>query len=227
MKFLFNALGVGASLLAGWLAFDDNTMAWVALAMMFILFAFANMDRLASFSAGPGGVEARLRDLVQKSEVKIEELERLAALVGRLSLSVVQRIGRLGGYDDDQKERWLQELRDILERFRVDRNEVEAEWHEIVAGDYVRYMVGDVVWYGGNARELATRLRESPKDASPDDLRRLFVEQQMNSTVTEGLVEDFEYYLTNRDHRRTDIWRDRERWHDQIVDSSPVQQSPI
>ena len=64
---------------------------------------FAHIDQIKKIKFGKSGFEAEtkeLNELIGKAKVTINELQQIAIVVGSLTLSVVQRSGRIGGYDE-------------------------------------------------------------------------------------------------------------------------------
>ena len=65
----------------------------------------ANLDRISEFRASTGGVEAKTREVRARAENTLSELQLLARTVAEVTLSLVKRSGRLGGYSDQEEEK--------------------------------------------------------------------------------------------------------------------------
>jgi len=63
----------------------------------FVLLLVANLDRISEFKATGTGVEAKTREIIQRTENKLSELQLVAKNLAILCLSLVKRSGRMGG----------------------------------------------------------------------------------------------------------------------------------
>lgn len=69
-----------------------------------VLLIMANLDQIAEFKASGAGIEARTRDVLARAQNTQNELQRLSKRVASISLSLVKRSGRLGGYSENEQE---------------------------------------------------------------------------------------------------------------------------
>src|SRR5277367_6221241 len=105
----------------------------------------ANLDRLAEFKATRSGIEARTREIFARAEVTIDQLQSLAKIVATLSLSLVKRTGRFGGYSDEEQDKILGDTLDVLHRIGVSQADLDVilkDWHLIVEFDYAHFILG-------------------------------------------------------------------------------------
>jgi hypothetical protein len=70
----------------------------------------ANLDRISEFKASRSGVEAKTREVIARAEITLRELQLLARRVTELSLSLVKRSGRFGGYSDEEQDQIKNDL---------------------------------------------------------------------------------------------------------------------
>jgi hypothetical protein len=121
---------------------------WV---MVIALFGFvgcliaANLDRISEFKASKSGVEAKTREIVVRAENTLRELQLLAVKVTELSLSLVKRNGRFGGYSDEEQEFIKNDLLSVLRELKVSEADIQRtllDWHRFVEFDYALYILG-------------------------------------------------------------------------------------
>lgn len=103
-------LALCAGLAFGYLG-NNGLLAAGIIAFIALLVA-ANLDRISEFKASRNGIEARRREVVARAETALSELQLLATQLAELSLSLVKRQGRLGGYSDGEEG----EIRDSVLR---------------------------------------------------------------------------------------------------------------
>ena len=136
-------VSLAMALWAGWL---DHIAVLIAgsLGSAFLLFA-ANLDRISEFKATRSGVEAKTREVLERAENTVSELQVLARIVGEVALSLVMRSGRLGGYEDEEAERIKVGVLGALGEIGVPESEFDAvlkDWHRLTQFDYVLYILG-------------------------------------------------------------------------------------
>ncbi len=179
-----------------------------------------NLDRISEFKASRSGVEAKTREVVARAESTLRELQLLAQRITELSLSLVQRSGRFGGYSDHEQDQIKNNLISVLREIKVSEIEIEAtlvEWHRVVEFDYVHFILGGstiptktdpttmVAW---NA------LRDGGISNVPTSqaVERFLAEFGFLSPERKEQLADYVYYLTHRVHRRPDVWSARHSW---------------
>lgn len=184
------------------------------------LLVAANLDRISEFKASREGFEARTRDVVARAEVAVNELHLLATQVAELSLSLVKRQGRLGGYTDDEEESIRSSVLAVLDKLRLPdgtNEKVLREWHQFIEFDYVVAILGGShIPEGANNEEIAEwkslhrgGIASYP---SPSELRTFLEKHGFITNEVERRIQDYEFYIHNRAHRRPDEWKNREHW---------------
>src|SRR3990170_4659245 len=99
--------------------------------MLISFFAFigllitANLDRLKFFRATRSGVEAETREIIDEAKNTIAELQLLARNIGALTLSLVKRSGRFGGYDGNEKIPSPEILRAFIAKHNLINQEID------------------------------------------------------------------------------------------------------
>ena len=107
-------LALAAGMGFGYLGHNGLLVAALVAALAFLV--AANLDRISEFKASKGGIEAKTREVVARAETAVEELRILAEQLGQLSLSLVKRQGRLGGYSDDEQQSIQASILDVLRK---------------------------------------------------------------------------------------------------------------
>jgi len=211
-------LAFAASMAFGYLGHDGLLVA--GLVAFIALLVTANLDRISEFKASRSGIEARTREVVERAETAVSELQLLATQVAELSLSLVKRQGRWGGYSDDEQDAIRTSVLGVLAKLRLPERTIDSvlqEWHRVVEFDYSHHILGGSTIPDNAAPEVLAEwkaLREGGLSnyPSPETLRTFLSKQEYMTTELEELIKDYEYYKVNRTHRRPDVWRDRENW---------------
>ena len=178
----------------------------------------ANLDRLAEFKASSSGFEARTREVVVRAESAITELQLLAKQVAELSLSLVKRQGRWGGYNDDELESIRESVLSVLTKLDISeqvQRQVLREWHRITELDYSHAILGGNIIPDGTAPAVMEEwkfLREGGFNniPTPETLRSFLSTHGFLTPEIEQYLLDYEYYRSNQKHRRPAVWRDRD-----------------
>jgi hypothetical protein len=218
----FLSIAAVAILIGGLVAgvYDAPWVMSVSLAGSVALLIAANLDRISEFKASRGGVEAKTRDILAQAQSAISELQLLAQSTGELTLSLVKRSGRLGGYADDEAESIKQRVLDVLTKLGVRVNEhpeILEEWHRFTEFDYAHAILGGNRIPGGvEAGVMAdwNALREGgiTRIPSPEEIRAFLEKHGLINVALLGYLDDYEYYRIHRVHRRPEVWSDRRNW---------------
>ena len=184
------------------------------------LLVTANLDRISQFKASPNGIEAHTRDVVERAEIAVAELQLLAIHVAELSLSLVKRQGRWGGYNDEEQDRIRSSVLDVLTKLAIPQTKTQqvlVEWHRIVEFDYTHYILGGTRIPSQVPPDVLSewkKLRAGGFTAypSPQELRDFLTKNNYMTADLEEYLNDYEYYRQHRDHRRPTAWKFREQW---------------
>ena len=203
----FGYLGHNGLLVAGVIAF-------------IALLVTANLDRISEFKASRSGIEARTREVVARAETAVSELQLLATQVAELSLSLVKRQGRWGGYTDDEQDAIRASVLSVLAKLGLPEKLTQSvlrEWHHVVEFDYSHYVLGgshipDKAPPEVLAEWKAMRDGGLASFPSPETIRTFLSKHGYLTSDIEEFIRDYEYYQVNRTHRRPEVWRVRETW---------------
>lgn len=179
----------------------------------------ANLDRIAEFKATKSGIEARTRDVIAKAESTLDELQLLARNVGELTLSLVMRSGRIGGYDDDEQDKIKGSVLGVLRKVGIHEAEfpeILAEWNRFIEFDYSHAILGGhlVPENAPNAMgEWKALRRGSVADApTPNEIREFLTKHGFMTDQLEEYLLDYEHFRQHKQHRRPEVWKQRHGW---------------
>lgn len=187
------------------------------------LLVAANLDRISEFKASKSGFEARTREVsevIAEAKSTVSELQLLARNIGELTLSLVKRSGRFGGYNEDEKEKIKSSVLDVLRKVGIPESEFSAiltEWyrftefdyaHGILGGSYIPESVDDAVLMEWES------LREGGivQIPDPETLRAFLSKHNFLNEEFEELLKDYEFFCSHKIHRRPDVWQNRQHW---------------
>lgn len=184
------------------------------------LLVAANLDRISEFKASSNGIEARTREVVARAETAVFELQLLAKQLAELSLSLVKRQGRWGGYSDQEQEAIRASVLHVLQRLGLEQAAIESvltEWHRVVEFDFAHHILG-----GSRIPEdapstvlaewKALRAGGIGNFPSPQEIRAFLTKHGYWTDEIENYLKDYEYYRANRIHRRPEVWKERQHW---------------
>ena len=188
----------------------------------FVLFLLcANLDRIAEISASPDGLTAKTRELVQRTEGAINELQLLAAQLAALGLSLIKRQGRFGGYSVIEEQRLKSDMLDVIGRLGVPATDIQAalsDWHAVEEHDYVQGILGNGRIPGANDNQDLIKEWKQIRRFSfghapePSTLRAFLTKHELLDDDREALIQDYEYYRLTKQHRRMDVWEAHLNW---------------
>ncbi|WP_241074816.1 hypothetical protein [Achromobacter insuavis] len=192
---------------------------WDVLVISFLsaifLLACANLDRIAEFTASANGVTAKTRDVVQRAEHTIQELQVLATQLAAMSLSLIQRSGRIGGYSRQDAERFKASTLAVLRDLSISEERIAetlADWHLLLDYDHASFIVSLVnVKHKGNPNAAALHTSITGLDHFPraHALRAKLDEYQFRDNEINEALLDYEHYEAHRELRRPTYWDDR------------------
>jgi len=213
MNNLYNLISI-ISLCICIVAGFKNNLATATFCFLFtIAFLFvANIKNIKKAKASKDGFEFEARDILQKAEVTIHEMQDLSKLVAKTALSLVKRSSRLGGYPEEEQEEIKNNVLKLLEQLKVTAEEQEdilMEWHKFVEIDYVFLLLGNQVpskW----PKEEIQQWNEMRKDIisnrpTPEEIKVLLERNGSLSDLHKEIIEDYEYYCLHKHYRRPEI----------------------
>lgn len=193
---------------------------WVSLWAFIALSIAANLDRIEALMASKSGIEIRTRAVIARAEVTLCELQLLAQQMAQLTLSLVKRSGRIGGYSDVEEDRIRDSVLEVLKRIGIAEKELSsilAEWHRFVEFDYGHAILGgstipaniDDATLKDWKQLRAGGVVEIPL---PVTIREFLIQHKLMSNERDEYLKDYEHYRVHRTHRRPEVWRERRLW---------------
>lgn len=184
------------------------------------LLVTANLDRVSEFKATRSGIEAKTREVIARAESTLTELQLLARHIGELTLSLVKRSGRIGGYDDHEQNNIKDSVLEVLKKVGVPDSEfpkVLNEWNRFVEFDYGHAILGGHIIpentdNGILAEWKALRGGGISRVPSPIEIREFLNKHGFMTEELDDYLKDYEYFCAHQVHRRPDVWLERERW---------------
>lgn len=218
MKWLLTIVGILS--LAAALAFGFIGHLYVmscAFAGFIALLLSANLDRISEFKASRSGFEAKTREVIARAESTLSEVQLLARIVGELTLSLVKRSGKIGGYDDDEQQDIKSKVLSSLKKIGIDNSEfphILQEWYIFTEIDYVHAILGGSIVPEKVGESVISEWKELKRRRSvtPAEIKSFFDKNIPMTDETKEYINDYEYYCINREHRRPDVWKRRHSW---------------
>ena len=154
---------------------------------------------------------------VDQLEGVVRDIKRLAKESSRLALASIQFSGRLSGFTHDYKTRVLADTRRLLNELHVPPEEiaeVESLWHAAVEFDYALWATGLSQVPDDLPQQLTTnwkQLRQGGIEgrSTPEEIRMFLSDADMLTSERKEILNDYEHYISTRQHRREDEWRQR------------------
>ncbi|WP_447988433.1 hypothetical protein [Achromobacter spanius] len=200
------------------LAWHGNNVAFgISLTGAALLLLCANLDRIAELSASWKGVTAKTREVLKDAETAVSELQMLATQLSAISLSLVRRNGRMGGYTRQESEAFRDSILEVLRRLKIPADRIAetlTEWHQFTEFDHVVSIANAASKYCAPTPEQQEIIRERlyvglGHSPSPIDVRRILAEAKLTAPELDAAIEDYEHYVQHRQFRRPDVWDTR------------------
>jgi len=207
-----------AGLATGYLGYPQ--VMWASCVGFIGCLVAANLDRISEFTASAKGVTAKTRDVITRAESAVTQLQALAAVVAEVTLSLVKRSGRLGGYSDADEDAVRKRVLGTLDKLAVPKSELSSimkEWHRITEYDYVLAILGSNRIPGSvdpRAIEEWKTLRAGgfSNVATPEQVRAYLTKHDFLTPERATYLEDYDYYRQHGAHRRPAVWNQRHEW---------------
>jgi len=208
---------IGASLsflLAGYIAVMHQNFgnAFLFIFLTTFLSILGLHDRIKLVNIFKGIIETR------ELRANLKDLRHVIEANTRAILELVQTQMRMGGVPYEEKEKIYNNLTKILESAGFTSSEifdVQARWHYWVEGDYVRAIVQiSTTDHSAIPEDKRTAWHTKRKELKgqinllqPEDLRQIFREFDAYTEEIKSLIDDFEYYKKNKQHRDVENWK--------------------
>ena len=161
MHILYNIISVGSLVVCIVAGFKNNTPLSILCFLASMAFLFiANLKNIKKAKASKDGIEIEARDIIKKAEVTIVEMQKLAKLVAKTTLSLVKRSGRWDGYTVEEQEGIKASILNMLSELNISDEEqryILYEYNKFIEIDYVFLLLGYQVPTGWPEEEQRKR----------------------------------------------------------------------
>lgn len=198
----------------------DWTKSFSAIFAAALAALIGNLERIDSMNFSASGFQAKMRQV----ETALQEVQRLAVMTVAVLVDLIAAGGRWSGSGsigkkDAQKETVLEMLRSLkLSGEQIE--EVARADHRWVVIDYVGGIFGNVAQVlnkSGRGQEWGSFMgpfNESLERPSPDEISTFLNRLDLMNDFRRELIEDYKFYLSERRHRRPNVWKSRDEWPD-------------
>jgi len=191
------------------------------------LLCFANLEKFSWFKASQSGFEAKIREAkvaTEEARSTIKQLKSLGKIMAHITLGLVKRIGRVGGYPYDEQQEIKGTTLNVLREIGIPEKEIEevvskSQWHKFVEFDFALAILGGSrAWPPDLPQNLQgewSKFRRKhgfnniPK---PAELTKLLDKCGLLSEEAKEVIKDYEHYIKFRKQRRPEIWKKRKDW---------------
>jgi len=221
-RYAATLIGMALLVAAGIACLRGEKIAALACVPAAMILLFANLDRVDSFKVGASSIEAKLTQKITDAQRIIDQMRHLAVNTAKSLIQLRENSNALVTSldfpaEDAYKATVLQSLKDMDLSADVIK-EVEQSDSNVVIAFYAyaafRFASDGFLPDEKKRREFDTAyvaLSDSQKH-SPDELEALYNRFHVDGTKFASYMEDFRYYVANKEQRRKDVWARRETW---------------
>jgi hypothetical protein len=222
IRYIFTFAGMFLLCGAGIECLRGNKSATLACIPAALLLLFGNLSQVDSFKVGVSSIEATLSAKVTDAQRIIDQLRGLAVNTAKSLIQLRENSNALVTSidfpaEDAYKASVVQSLKD-MEIPAEAIKEVEQSDSNVVVGFYAyaafRFASDGFLPDDKKRQEFNTAyaaLSDAQKH-SPVELEALFNRFHVDGTRFSPYMEDFRYYLSNKEQRRPEEWAKRETW---------------
>jgi hypothetical protein len=176
------------------------------------LFFFATLDKFSSFKASTTGIEAQMRQVVEKAEGTLEQTRKLAVSLAKQQISMLVRANRFGSYSPEEKAKIWTDIVQQLKEMGVsaaEREQTMADVHRYAKFDLYREIVApNSRIKDGIPPTLANEYhalshRDIDDLPSPNLLEDFLKRAGLWTDVEKKAVEDYRHYMLHDKARIT------------------------
>ncbi len=180
-------------------------------ASMVFLFV-ANLKSIIKTKEPKDSLEDQAREMIQRSEAAIFEMQNLAKLVSKTALSLIKRSGRMEGYPEEEQEALKESFLRLLHNLDLsakDRENVLEEYNKFIEIDYVYLLLESHIPINWPKEDLQKR-REMLKNVNktcpaPERIEELLKRNESLSNLHQELLEDYRYFRKYNRYRRPEM----------------------
>lgn len=215
----FGAACAGLGVLAA--LFHNDALLWPSLWILVATLTAANVERIDKLKASSSGFEFEARKVVEEARTTVTEMQDLAKHLAAISLSLVKRSARIGGFPPADEERIREETIDLLRRTGVAESEFDNvldEWHRWVLADYVFGILGNSTVPRGIDQEAQTEWKSlrrrsfSENRPTVEELTAWLDRHDFLSQERREYLADYAHYIRHKTHRRFAVWERHAEW---------------
>ena len=178
---------------------------------------FMNLNKFTKFKASSDGIEAELKEVIDKAYATIDDLKKISKNMIRFHLWMLTNAGRYGGLDFVGKHEVKEELESVTKHIGIENEQdiIEAmnEFkgiHQIDILDIIRQKL--INKYGRDKESIAWKIvahgaEENEEATSPEKLREIYSEFANIDEIFYKLADDYEKYLKDGKITNKDIWK--------------------
>lgn len=212
---ILSAIGAILSfILAAYIAVCEENF-WIVFLFVFLSIFFSILalhERIKLVNILKGIIETR------ELKASLKDLRHVIEASTRAILELVQTQMRFGGVPYEEKEGIYNNLTKVLESAEFTPAEIaqiQTRWHYWVEGDYVRAIIAiNNINHPAVPKEKVEEWHKKREDLKfqinvlqPDDLRKIFQDFGAFTDEIKSLIDDFEYYKKNKQHRDVEKWK--------------------
>jgi hypothetical protein len=230
--YVFNTLSAALFVLIGWAVFSTPAGDWsngrIGLAFLAAIFCalIGNLERIESIKATISGIEAKTREakaVVAEAKQAIDSLHRLAEMTGTMLIEMIAGEGRWGGTETDLKAEQRAHVLETLGAIGLPSDAIrraaaaDARWVKIDYSLGIMRRIRESDACSAELKSLEETLMKrwnGPEHFRPEpaDFDRMLLEAPSEDPELRELLRDYHHYCDRSDHRRPDVWRNREAW---------------
>jgi len=216
MNIIYNIVSIALMVVCIFAGFKSHMPLAILCFLASMAFLFiSNLKNIKKAKASKDGFEIEARELIEKAEVTITEMQDLAKLVSKTALSLIKRSGRVGGYSVEEQEALKESFLRLLSDLSLsdeDSEYVLEEYNKFIEIDYVFLLLGTHVptnWPKEEQRKRKDMIKDVISNyPTPEEIETLLERNSSLSDNHKEILEDYKYFRANRKYRRPEMISD-------------------
>lgn len=213
MNIIYNIISVCSLAVTVIAGFKDKTALAGLCFLSCLAFLFmANLKNIKSAKASKDGFEIEAREIIEKAEVTIHEMQELAKLVAKTSLSLIKRSGRLSSYPEEEQEALKDNILSLLSQLNIssdEQNFILEEYNKFIEIDYVFLLLGNQHPTGWSDEDIKIWKKMSSdvlnSYPSPQEIEELLERNNSLTDKHKEILDDYKYFQEKKKYRRPEI----------------------